>query len=232
MMKRLGTLVPAIALIAFGGWMALRPAPDNMSGPASTLLPAAAMADTTPAPDAADAKLPEVTDFSIGSPDAKVTMIEYGSFTCPHCADFHSEVWPELKRDYVDTGKVKFMFREVYFDKYGLWAGMMARCGGQMRYFGIVDILYDTQREWAASQDPGTVVANLRKIGLSAGLTNPQLDACMNDAKMVEALVAHYQETATADKIEGTPSFVIDGTTYKNMAYSEMKKIIDAELAK
>lgn len=185
-----------------------------------------AMADTAPA------NLPDVPDMSLGNPDAKVQVTEYLSFTCPHCEEFHATVWKQIKKNYVDTGKIKFTIREVYFDKYGLWAGMMARCGGPMRYFGIVDMLYDQQQQWAASNDPNQVVASLKQIGKTAGITDDQLNQCMNDGAMAQAMVAKYQKDSAADHIEGTPSFVIDGTTYKNMGYDDFAKILDAELAK
>ena len=176
--------------------------------------------------------LPSVPEMSIGNPDAKVMVIEYGSFTCPHCEEWHATEWKPFKKDFIDTGKVKFIFREVCFDKYGLWAGMMAHCGGEMRYFGIVDMLYDTQQQWAGTNDPNQVVANLRKIGKTAGLSDKDLDQCMNDGKMAQALVAKFQKDTAADKIEGTPSFVIDSKTYTNMAYDKLKGLVDAELAK
>ena len=185
----------------------------------------------TPAPDAKTAA-PVVSDFSIGSADAKVSVTEYASFTCPHCANFHTTVWPQLKKDYIDTGKVRFTLREVYFDRFGLWAAMVARCGGEMRYFGITDVLFDTQHEWAASNDPNVVVANLKKIGRSAGMDDATLDACMQDGATAEALVAQFQKNAEADNIEGTPSFIINGTKHANMSYDDLKKILDAELAK
>lgn len=186
-------------------------------------------ATATPAPEAAAV---EVQDFSIGDPAAKVKIVEYASFTCPHCANFHATVWPELKKNYIDTGKVHFTYREVYFDRYGLWAAMMARCGGEMRYFGIVDVLFDTQKEWAGSEDPNVVVENIKKIGRSVGMDDATMDTCMKDAKQAEALVAHFQKNFEADGIEGTPSFMINGTKQSNMSYEDMAKIIDDELAK
>lgn len=174
----------------------------------------------------------EVTDFAIGPEDAKVKMIEYASFTCPHCADFHNNVFKALKADYIDTGKVRFEYREVYFDRYGLWAAMMARCGGAPRYFGITDILFTTQSEWAASDDPGVVVENLKKIGLTAGMDQATLDACMTDGATAEALVAHFEANFKADGIEGTPTLIINGTKHANMSYAALKEILDAELAK
>ena len=174
----------------------------------------------------------EIQDFSIGSPDATVKVVEYASFTCPHCAAFHANVWPQLKTNYVDTGKVQFTYREVYFDRYGLWAAMVARCGGEMRYFGIIDMIFEQQQEWAASDDPNVVVGNLRTIGKAAGLDDAALDICLKDGAKAEAMVAHFEANMEADGVEGTPTFIINGTKHSNMSYDDMKAIIDAELAK
>ncbi len=184
------------------------------------------------AEETAPAAAIELKDFTIGSPDAKVKITEYASFTCSHCANFHATTFKPLKADYIDTGKVEFTYREVYFDRYGLWAAMMARCGGDMRYFGISDILFETQSEWAASEDPAVVVENLKKIGRTAGMDDATLDACMKDGAMAEALVARFETNMKADGVEGTPTFFINGTKYPNMGYDELKAIIDAELAK
>lgn len=192
--------------------------------------PAWAQDTAAPATDAATTA--EIQDFSIGNPDATVKITEYASFTCPHCAHFHDEVWPKLKADYIDTGKVQFTYREVYFDRYGLWAAMVARCGGEMRYFGFVDELFSKQGEWAASDDPNVVVGNLKTMGKAAGLDEAAIDQCLNDGPQAEALVAHFQKNFDADGVEGTPSFLINGTLHKNMSYDEFKAILDEELAK
>jgi protein-disulfide isomerase len=164
--------------------------------------------------------------------DAKVKIVEYASFTCPHCATFHDQVFKTLKTDYIDTGKVLFEYREVYFDRYGLWAAMIARCGGDLRYFGISDILFDTQQDWAASEDPNVVVENLKKIGRTAGMDDVTLDACMADGANAEALVAHFEKNMEADAVEGTPTIFVNGVKHPNMTYPELKAIIETELAK
>lgn len=179
----------------------------------------------------AEAATPALTYMSLGPADAKVTVVEYASFTCPHCATFHTAVFKDLKKDYIDTGKVRFEFREVYFDRYGLWASMMARCGGEVRFFGITDILFSTQQEWAATEDAVAVVDSLKRIGRTAGMDDAALDACMTDAAMAEALVAQYQENATRDGVEGTPTLLINGEKHSNMAYADLKAIIDPLLA-
>ncbi len=174
----------------------------------------------------------EIQNFGIGAADAKVVIDEFASFTCPHCADFHEEVYPQLKADYIDTGKVRLVYNEVYFDRYGLWAAMMARCGGEMRYIGISDTLYSTQRDWAASEKPAEVVENLKKIGRAAGMDDKTLDACMQDTTMAQALIDHYETGFKAAGIEGTPTLLINGEKHSNMSYADLKVLIDAELAK
>ena len=171
-----------------------------------------------------------VQEMTIGDPEAEVTIIEYASFTCPHCKRFHEQVLPQIKENYVDTGKVRFVYREVYFDRYGLWAGMVARCGDGQRYFGIVDMIYEDQGTWTRGQDPATIAGNLRKIGLTAGLPPETVDACMQDADKAQAMYALWEENRVADDITSTPSFVIDGQKYANMSYDEFASILDAAL--
>ena len=175
----------------------------------------------------ADVDTSGVLEMSLGDPDAPVTIVEYASFTCPHCRAFHEGAFKDLKADYIDTGKVNFIYREVYFDQFGLWAGMVARCGGPERYFAIADLIYQQQQAWLASRDPSSIAANLRRIGKSAGLNDAELDQCLQDGDMAKAMVAVYQENATTDSIRSTPSFVINGTTYTNMAYGDLSSTLD-----
>lgn len=215
MARTLATAAATLALIA-GLGLAVAQAQETSTEPAAT----------------SEAPAIAVEDYGIGALDAPVQIVEYLSFTCPHCEHFHADVYPKLKADYIDTGKARLTYHEVYFDRYGLWAAMMARCGGEMRYFGITDILYDTQKDWAASDDPAVVVESLKKIGRTAGMDDATLDACMNDGDMANALVAHFEANMKADGIEGTPTFLINGTKHSNMTYEDMKALIDAELAK
>jgi len=172
----------------------------------------------------------KVLEMSLGNPDAPVTVIEYASFTCPHCRNFHTGAFKQLKSDYIDTGKIHFIYREVYFDRFGLWAGMLARCAGPERYFGMAEMIYETQTEWTAGGDPAAIAENLRKMGRTAGLSDEEVNACLQDAEMAQAMVAVYQKNAEADGINSTPSFVIDGEKYQNMAYDEFSKILDDKL--
>lgn len=219
----------AALVLALGAalWLGQSRTPDVTDlGP---LAASAQEAVTSEAP--ATAPLAEVPDMVLGNADAPVTLVEYASYTCPHCAQFHDTVFKDLKKDYIDTGKVKFVFREVYFDRYGLWAAMVARCGGETRYFGISSMLFDQQKEWAASDDPAVVVENLKKIGRTAGMDDATLQACMENAPMAEAMVARFQENMEKDKVEGTPTLIIDGVSHSNMSYEDLKVILDGKLA-
>lgn len=194
-------------------------------------LAAAASAAMTPA-FAEDAPATDAPgDFSIGNADAPVKIVEYASFTCPHCAHFHETVWPDLKKNYIDTGKVHFTLREVYFDRVGLWAAMMARCGGDMRYFGIHDILFSKQQEWLASQDPVAIIDALKAIGVSAGMDAAAIDTCLNDQAMAEALVKQFETNMEADGVEGTPTVFVNGEKVGNPSYEDLSAAIDAALA-
>lgn len=185
-----------------------------------------------------------VKEMVLGNEDAPVTVIEYASATCPHCANFHANQFEQLKENYIDTGKIKFVYREVYFDRFGLWAGMLARCGmpkgedadeakmeaSQKRYFAIMGMIFDQQKEWLEADSPAGIAQNLSKIGRTAGLSADQVDACLQDAEMAEAMVQVFQENAEADDITSTPSFIINGEKFSNMPYDEFAETLDGML--
>ncbi|MDO6522862.1 DsbA family protein [Shimia thalassica] len=181
--------------------------------------------------DAAMADTSGVIEMVMGSDDAPVTIIEYASFTCPHCATFHEGVLKPLKADYVETGKVKFIFRDVYFDRFGLWASMVARCAGPEKFFGMADLLMKGQSEWTRAGDPVAIAGELRKVGRLAGIEDEKLQACMQDEDKAKSLVAWYEKNVANDDISGTPTLIIDGEKHSNMSYADLKKLIDGKLA-
>lgn len=197
------------------------------SVPSSTSLPplGAANAQTSD-----DVDISGIVEMTLGDAKAPIEIIEYASFTCPHCANFHLGPLKDLKAEYVETGKVHFIYRDVFFDRFGLWASMVARCGGTERFFGISDMLYTQQSDWLAGGDPESIVAALRKIGKVAGLNDEDLDTCMTDGDNAKALVAWYQKMAGADDINSTPTLIIDGEKHSNMSYGDLKKLLDAKL--
>ena len=229
MIRRLSYMFAAFLLVGMSALYVVQTGGD-LPG-ISTASAQSSAENSEAAPESTEA-IPEFApDMVMGSEDAPVTVIEYASYTCPHCARFHETVLGQLKADYIDTGKVRFVYREVYFDRYGLWAGMLARCGGELRYFGISDLLYKGQSEWIGQGEPGEVLANLRKIGRLAGMDDEQISACMEDKELAQSMVAAFQKNSAADDINSTPSFVINGEKYSNMSYADFRKVLDAKLA-
>ncbi len=205
----------AVAAIAGGAWF----------------MTSSSTADETTTAANAEAAQFDVVEMVQGNPDAAVEVIEYASYTCPHCASFHDNQYQQLKANYIDTGLIRFVYREVYFDQPGLWASMVARCGGEMRFFGISSMLYEQQQDWARAGDGAAIAGALRNIGKVAGLSDAELDQCMTDADTAQELMAWYQSNADADDISGTPTFIIDGEKYSNMAYAEFAAVLDEKLA-
>jgi protein-disulfide isomerase len=177
-----------------------------------------------------DVDTSRVLEMTLGDPDAPLTVVEYASFTCPHCRTFHEGPFKQIKANYIDTGRIHFIYREVYFDRFGLWAGMLARCAGPERYFGMAEMIYENQQQWLGNGDPATIADNLRRLGRTAGLSDEEVNACLQDGDLARAMVAVYQQNAEADGIDSTPSFVIDGRKYTNMSYADFAAILDEKL--
>lgn len=156
----------------------------------------------------------ESTDMFLGSPDAPVTIIEYASVTCPHCAAFAEEVLPGIKKDYIDTGKVKWVFREFPTPPQGLsYVGsVLARCaaekGGSEAYFLVVDTLFRTQLTWIRGADPKL---ELEKIAAQAGMDEAAFDACIQRQDLVDIINDNVNQGTERFGINSTPSFVMNG---------------------
>ena len=225
MFRRTFSLVAVFAVALAIGYLLIKPEPtqntDNFE------LPFAASAQSA---DAETADTRSIEEMVMGDPDAPLTVIEYASFTCPHCASFHENTYGDLKKNYIDTGKIKFVFREIYFDKYGIWASMIARCAGPKKFFGLTHMLLSSQRTWARAGDDLAIVNELSKIARLAGLEEEQIQSCLRDGDKIKALVAWYKDNATADGVRSTPSFMIDGQLYSTMDYNEFSKLLDEKL--
>jgi len=170
-------------------------------------------------------------EMSKGNDDAPVVFVEYASLTCPACAAFHSNVYPQLNKEYIETGKVKFIHREIYFDKAGLWAALTARCTNVVnRYFGMLDLLYSEQPIWSRNESSDKIVDSLLKISAKSGIEKAKAISCLEDQEKALDLVNEFQIYVDKDAIESTPTFIINGKKYANRSYDELKKIIDKEL--
>lgn len=152
-------------------------------------------------------------DMTLGSPTAKVVVVEYASLSCPHCARFHSAVFPAFRKKYIDTGKVQFVYREFVTSpaEIAVPATMLARCAGKDRYFRVVDRVFATQKEM---YDDGTVAGVhriLRREAAALGIDGGAYDACMQDEAVFAALKARIERASDEDKVEGTPKFDVNG---------------------
>ena len=164
-------------------------------------------------------------EMSKGNDDAPVVFVEYASLTCPACAAFHSDVYPQLNKEYIETGKVKFIHREIYFDKAGLWASLTARCTNMVNYyFGMLELLYSEQANWSRSDSSDKIVDALLKISARSGIKKTKAISCLEDQEKALDLVNQYQIYVDKDDIDSTPTFIINGKKYTNRSYDEIKK--------
>jgi protein-disulfide isomerase len=178
----------------------------------------------------ADAVISLASEEALGNPKAKVTLIEYGSAACPHCARMNNEVLPELKKKYIDTGKVRYVFREILTDPvpFAGTAFMMARCGGDKNYFAILDDVFHQQQ---AIYESGDLPGGLLKIGVKYGLDKDKLNACMDD-KAIQG-INERNEQANKDGIEASPTFLIGATKLEGeQSYEALAQALDQQLMK
>lgn len=168
-------------------------------------------------------------DVVLGSPDAPVTIVEYASLTCSHCAAFHEGTFQELKTRYIDTGKVKFVLRDFPFDRPGFLGAIIARCKGPEYYTGFVDVLFRTVKQWAYA---GDAAVELKKIARLRGISEEGFDACLADKELQQKIVERRQVAMDRFKIESTPSFVLDGEEVfsGNLPIEMFAEKIDARL--
>lgn len=170
----------------------------------------------------------EYSERFIGDVNAPVTMIEYASFTCPHCANFHKDILPQIKKDFVDTGKVKFVFRDFPFERVGATAAMLSRCVDEKRYYGFSSLLMKQQDQWAHSDNP---MGGLFKLAKLAGLSQAKIDACLTNEKMLDRIIMVRKEAMDKHGFNSTPSFLVNGEKMVgSSAYETFKSVIESKL--
>ena len=167
---------------------------------------------------------PGLGDRSLGKDDAAVTIVEYASMTCPHCAHFHETTYPELKKRYIDTGKVRFIFREFPLDSLAAGAAMLARCADKSKFFPLIETLFQQQRTWAVERP----IPPLFAIAKQAGFSEKSFDACLSDQKMLEAIQNEQKRAADKFSVNSTPTLLVNGKMQKGgTSIEELAKIID-----
>ena len=173
-------------------------------------------------------------DLVLGKADAPVTIVEYASMTCPHCANFHKTTYPALKSKYIDTGKVRFIFREFPLDELAVAGSMLARCAGKedsAKAMALIDVLFASQDKWAASRT--NPVPILQQIARQAGITEKAFDECLKDQKLYNDIMAVRERGSKEYKVESTPTLFVNGKMQKGGAtIEELDKLIEPLLPK
>lgn len=163
-------------------------------------------------------------DMVLGNPDAPIEIIEYASMTCPHCAAFHNDTMPQLKEEWIDTGRAKLVFREFPLDRLAVVASAVARCAGPEHYFGFIDVLFETQNTWARAEEPIDAIKQMVRMG---GLDPAMVDTCISDSGMIDGVIATRLYGEQNYEIKSTPSFIIDGEVHAgDLTYEEMDALL------
>ncbi|HEY8382961.1 MAG TPA: DsbA family protein [Microvirga sp.] len=163
-------------------------------------------------------------DVAQGPADAKVTIIEYASLTCGHCAAFHQKTYPELKKRWIDSGQVRYILREFPLDPLATAGFMLARCDGEGKFYPIVDLLFQQQRAWTATDKP---LDALRQMMRQAGFSQEKFDSCLKDQKLYDAVNAVKNRGMETFKVDSTPTFFINGQRHPgNLSIDEIEAII------
>ncbi len=168
---------------------------------------------------------PAAPDMVLGDPEAPIKIVEYASLTCPHCASFHNDILPRLKADYIDTGKARLVYRDFPLDRAALQAAAIARCAGDDRFFGFIEVLYATQDTWARSSRPIDALAAVVRVG---GLQREAIDACLADKALVDGILAQRLRGDTEFGVRSTPTFIINGEKVVGaLTYERLKDVLD-----
>ncbi|GAA0778530.1 twin-arginine translocation signal domain-containing protein [Roseibium denhamense] len=167
-------------------------------------------------------------DKVLGDENAPVTIVEYASMTCGHCANFHIRTWPTIKKDYIETGKVRFIFREFPLDPVAAAAFMLARCAPQDKYFEVVDIMFEEQRSWAFTDNPYQSLLDFSK---QIGFTQESFEECLTDQGLLDAVNAVKDRGANEFGVSSTPTFFINGERHPGaLSIEQMGEIIEKNL--
>jgi protein-disulfide isomerase len=162
-------------------------------------------------------------DHVMGKADAPITMVEYASFTCPHCAHFHNDVLPQIESAYIDTGKVRLVFRDFPLDEAALRASQLTQCVSPLAYFPMVSLLFKEQGNWAHGDDP---LKGLAQIAAGAGLDQAKFQACLDDKTTSDRIIARAQEAQEKYGVDSTPTFFINGRKVSGaLPFEDFEKI-------
>lgn len=164
-------------------------------------------------------------DLVLGNADAPITVVEYASMTCGHCAHFHTTVFPTLKEKYVDTGKVRFIMREFPLDNLAAAASMLARCAGDGKTFPLISVLFAKQDDWAFVK--GDPRPELLKFAKQAGFTQESFEKCLTDQKLLDDIAATRSRASETFGVNATPTFFVNGKKLNGVALADFEKAFE-----
>ena len=203
----------------------------SISSAAYALALGLALTLAAPAPAATLDLAQALSERVLGDKDAPVTIQSFESLTCSHCAAFEKETMPKIKKAYIDTGQVKFVFNDFPLDSRAMVAAMVARCVAPERYFGMLKLLFTTQETWAAAQTKEAFLDSLGRVARQGGMTEEQFTACINNEALYNGIRERVVAADKQHRIDSTPTFLIgDQRIVGAQPFSEFKKIIDPML--
>ena len=168
-------------------------------------------------------------DFVLGMDTAPITVIEYASLTCPHCAQFHQNALPTIKKDFIETGKIRYVYRDFPLDQLALSGSMIALCSGRDRYFAFIDTLFAQQSNWARDPKPFAALSRIARLG---GLSQAKFDACIKDKGVADAILKKRLDGDKIFGINSTPTIIINGKRFSGGLSIEQFKAVIAPLLK
>ena len=214
--RRIAGVAMVLAGLAAGGALA-----GLMAG-------AAIAADAPKPPATTPAAGPVYREFVLGNPNSKVVVIEYASLTCPHCAHFAQEDYPKLKKDYIDTGKIKYIYRDFPLDNLALGAALLARCAPGNKGMGMIEKMFNEQLKWIQAEKP---IEPLTAYAKETGMSDKDVEACLQNKAIVDTIRDVYSTAASLYKVDATPTFLVGEDRVPGADYARLKEMIDKALA-
>ena len=168
-------------------------------------------------------------DYTLGPTDAKIVLVEYASLTCPHCAQFHTQVLAGLKKEFIDTGKIRYIYRDFPLDRLALGAAMIARCSGRDTFFGFIETFYGSQSNWARASNPAQALAKLARLG---GMSQNKFDQCLQNVDIQNEILNQRLQATNDFKVQSTPTVFVNGDRYGGgMSLDQFRTLLNRMLS-
>ena len=183
----------------------------------------------TPSGNFADLKINN-EDFTLGPKGAKVVLVEYASLTCPHCAYFHTEVLPSIKKEFIDTGKVRYVYRDFPLDRLALGGAMIARCSGKEKFFGFIETFYKAQSSWSRAAKPAEALAKLSRLG---GMGQDKFNSALRNSKLQNDILQQRLQAVNEFGVQTTPTIFVNGARFNGgLTLGQLRTLLENLVSK